>query len=232
MVETALRLLDKLPDGAERLRAELALRSIEYMVVFVLYGNSSPEVERATKRMCELGEKIGEDDQLLRGLIPLSLLYFDRGESSRGLELSRRCLELAKPTQDAALVADALWAVGFLTWASGRLREAASNFEDGLRVLDRTRRRVSRRGFLYRTGFECGRVLVLQILGRVDEAVKVAEQGLRHTRESKHLFSVGFALLLRGGHFAQFRREPEIVRTHNEELIALSEEYGFASWLA
>jgi len=141
-------MLDKLPEDRERLRAELSLRGIEYMVVFVLHGNSSPEVERATKRMCELGEKIGEPDQLLRGLIPLSLLCLDRGESIQGLELGRRCLELAKTTQDASFVADALWSVGFLTWACGRFREAASNFEGALRVLDRTNRRVSRRGFL------------------------------------------------------------------------------------
>jgi tetratricopeptide (TPR) repeat protein len=81
-------------------------------------------------------------------------------------------------------------------------------------------------------GFACGQALAFQLLGRVDEALEAAEQGLRHARESKHLFSLGFALFMRGGFLAQYRREPEIVRTHSQELIALSEEYGFVSWLA
>jgi len=99
LLDAALKLLDKLPEGAERLRAELALRSIESTVGFVLYGPSSHERERAIRRMCELGEKIGEADQLLRGLIALSGLCFTHGESARGLEVGRRCLELAEATQ-------------------------------------------------------------------------------------------------------------------------------------
>ena len=86
MLDAALKLLDKLPDGAERLRPELALRSIESTVAFVLYGSSSREREGAIKRICELSEQLGERDQLLRGLILLSHLYFTQGEPAHGLE--------------------------------------------------------------------------------------------------------------------------------------------------
>jgi tetratricopeptide (TPR) repeat protein len=231
MLDAAMKLLYKLPDVTERLRAELELRSIEYMVTIV-YASGSPELERVTRRMCELGEKIGEADQVLRGLIPLSILYFTRGEPERGLELGRRCLELAEATKDAGLLADARWAVGYQTWACGKLREAVSHFEEGLRLLDQIGRRFSPRGLLYRTGFEFGLAVALQLLGRVGEAVKVGEEGLRHTRESKHLFSLGAALTMSGSFLAFYRRESEIVRAQAEEVIALSEQYGFASWLA
>jgi tetratricopeptide (TPR) repeat protein len=232
MLEAALKLLDKLPEGRERLRAELPLRGVEYMVAFVLYGNASLELDHVIRRMCELGEKIGEADESLRGLIALSMLHHNRGESVRALELSARCLEIAQATQNMEMLTDARWAVGFSSYSSGKLREAVTNFEEGLRLLDRTSDRVSPRGFLYRTGFTCGLAMALQLLGRVDEAVKVAEQGLRHTRESRHLFSLGFALFMTGGFLPQYRREPEIVSAHSQELIALSEEYGFATWLA
>ena len=36
LLDAGLKLLDKLPEGAERLRAELALRSIESTVALVL----------------------------------------------------------------------------------------------------------------------------------------------------------------------------------------------------
>jgi len=92
-----------------------------------LYGNSSLELERATRRMCELGEEIGEADQSLRGLISLTMLYHNRGESVRALELSSRCLEIAQATQDAGLLADARWAVGFSAFSCGEI--ASGHFE-------------------------------------------------------------------------------------------------------
>jgi adenylate cyclase len=74
--------------------------------------------------------------------------------------------------------------------------------------------------------------MALQLMGRVGDADKVAEQGVRHTRESKHLFSLGFALFFIRAYLGHYRREPELVRAHCQELIALCEEYGVATWLA
>jgi hypothetical protein len=100
LLQTGLKLLEKLPQESGRLRAELELRSVELVVNFALHGPASPEVERTSGLICDLGEKIGEADQLLRGLLPLAVVYFTRGEPVRGLELGRRCLELAEATQD------------------------------------------------------------------------------------------------------------------------------------
>jgi len=70
----------------------------------------------------------------------------------------------------------------------------------------------------------------LQLLGASDEAGKLSEEGLRRARESKHLFSLGFALSV-GANVHQYRREPRLVRAHSEEAITLCEEYGFPNWL-
>jgi class 3 adenylate cyclase/tetratricopeptide (TPR) repeat protein len=228
MLEAALKLLDKLPQGSERMRAELALRGIEYTVAFVVYGSGSLELERVTRHMCELGEEIGEADQMARGLIGLSYVYLMRGEPVRGLELSRRYLELAEATQDTGLLADAHSNLGFLAYACGKLREALSNYEDSMRV--------SLPGFLFpgllrKSAFPCRQALALQLLGRIGEATRLADQGLRCARESGHLFSLGQALVVRLQLFLQFRREPETVRALSEEAIALGED-GFATWLA
>jgi tetratricopeptide (TPR) repeat protein len=230
MLETAVKLLNKMPEGVGRLRAELALRGIESMMAFVLYGGSSPERERAIRRMCELGGEIGETDQSLRGLINLCALYFTRGETVRGLESSGRCLELAGLTEETGLRADAHFSCGSLASSCGNLREAVSNYEDGMRVIDRTSRSISW-GLLFRSLFPCHLALALQLLGRIGQAAKVAEEGLEHARQSKHLFSLGHALTVRGGVLARYRREPEIVRAHAEEAMSLSEENGFREWL-
>src|SRR5581483_8098733 len=102
-----LKLLQSLPETPDHMRAEMALRNIESMVVFALYGSSSVERERLMMRICELGERLGEVDRQLRELIALCGLYFSRGEPVRGLELASRCFELAEATQDVALVTGA-----------------------------------------------------------------------------------------------------------------------------
>jgi tetratricopeptide (TPR) repeat protein len=231
LLEAGLKLLDKLPDGVERPRVELAFRSIESVVAFAFYGPASLERERAARRMCELGEEIGEIDQILPGLIALGYLYFQQGEPLRALELSTRCLELAETTKDTGPLADTRGNLGLTAYSCGKLREAVSNYEDGIGVLDRTNRIVSTPGFLFRSGFLCRLALPRQLLGRAGEAIRAVEEGLRHARESKHVLTVGFALLHRGGFLAQYRHEPEIARALCEEVVALSEEYGFAAWL-
>jgi hypothetical protein len=75
LIEAALKLLNRLPEGNQQLRAELALRAIESTIAFVQHGGGSQERESAIRRMCELGERLGEADELLRGLIVLQSLF-------------------------------------------------------------------------------------------------------------------------------------------------------------
>jgi tetratricopeptide (TPR) repeat protein len=232
LINGALKLLGKLPEGVERSRTELALRTIESVVAMVLYGASSKERERAVRRMCELAESIGEGDEFLRALSALSGLYFTQGESARGLELARRCLALGEATQDEGLLADLRYTAAMLTWRCGSFREAALHFEDALRQTHRTTCRVSPQwSLLYASTLPSQLSLALQSLGRASEAAKAAEEGLRHARESRHLFSLGYALAIGGAQLSLERRQPDIARAHCEETIALSEESGFAEWL-
>jgi len=69
------------------------------------------------------------------------------------------------------------------------------------------------------------------LLGWPDEALRSAEQGLRLARDSKHLFSLAFALAAPASTFRRYRREPEIALMQAKEAIALSQENGFSDWL-
>jgi class 3 adenylate cyclase len=124
LIDAAMRLLDKLPDGEQRLRAELELRAIETALDFVLYGGTSPKRERAITRECEIAERLGEPRKLIRGLVALSSLHWLRGECALGLEVVRRCLELHHLAHEPELLADVYWMAAVLSESSGRLREA------------------------------------------------------------------------------------------------------------
>jgi tetratricopeptide (TPR) repeat protein len=228
LIEGGLKLVDRLPDGNARLRAELALRNVENFVAFVLHGGSSPERERLVRRMCELGDKIGEVEELLRGLITLCNLYFVRGDSAPGLEVAKRCLKLAGEIQDSGMIADAHYSAGILACSCGNLREGLSHFEAAALHSSRANRGMALVGFMYSSSTDLA--WLLQLLGRINEAAKLSEEGLAHARDSKHLFNLGHELTL-VGIISNYRRQPEIGLKHAEQAIALCEENGFLLWL-
>jgi tetratricopeptide (TPR) repeat protein len=229
LVEAGLSLLDKVPEVNERQRAELALRAIESTIMFVSHGGPSLEREHAVKRVCELAEMIGAKEQSLRGLMTLCNVYFTRGEPREGFELAKRCISLAKETQDPSLLADAFYSAGIMAFSCGRMRDAASYFNDAVQHMNRSTQTVSVVGFPY-GAFASIRALPLPLLGCVSEGFKQAEEGLRFTRKSGNLFFLGLALTLKAI-FDSLTREPGQARVLTEEAIALSQENGFAQWL-
>jgi tetratricopeptide (TPR) repeat protein len=230
LIEAALKLLDVLPEDAERMRTELAMRSIEATLAFVLYGASSNQRERAIRRMLELGELLGEPDELVGGRVQLCLLHFTRGEALRGLEVARRTLELIEGTTDAGLLVDAHLIYGQVAYSCGMLRDAASHFETAMVNCARAERIASVAGFFFESSIRCHLATAEYLLGRVGEAAKLAADGLRHARDSIHLFSLGHALAVGGGWLPGYP-EPEALLALAEEVITLSEENGFAEWL-
>jgi hypothetical protein len=230
LIDAAPKLLRKLPERDAR-RAEFALRSLQDVIALVLHGGASLERERAVRRMCELGEKIGEMDQLLHGLPALSHIYFTRDEPIHGLELAKRCVQLAEVTQEPWLLADAHSRYAIVASSSGKLREAVSHFEDVRLYSSRTDRRFTSAGFLYPSAIASVQAPALHLLGRVNEALKLAESGLRHARDSGHLFSLGLMLSAALARLRRYRHEPQSVPLLAEEGVALSEENGFRDCL-
>jgi tetratricopeptide (TPR) repeat protein len=203
----------RLPDAVERSRAELGLLTIESTVAMVLHGASSKEREQVIRRMCELAEALGAGDQFVGALSTLSGLYFTQGESAQGLELATRCLTLSKGVQDNDLLLDLQYNAAALTWRCGKYQEAASLYEDGLRRASRTNCRLSPQyGLLYDSLFRPELACILQTLGRVTDAAKAAEEGLRSTRDSRHLFSLGCALVIGAGELFLERRQADIAK--------------------
>jgi tetratricopeptide (TPR) repeat protein len=195
----ALKLLDRLPEGTGRLRAELDLRMIENSASVVLQGFASREHQLAVERICELTEQLGETALLLGGLANLANLYFARGEPDRTLELGRRCVDMAADTQDAEAMASAHLTVAYGAYGCGYLNEAVSYYRSGaLHAEQFTQQPVT----LPVIPLSAGATQIcsaLQLLGRGTEALDLAEKGLTRARESQHLFSLGLALTVGDG---------------------------------
>jgi class 3 adenylate cyclase/tetratricopeptide (TPR) repeat protein len=238
MVEAALKLLDQLQNEAERLKAELALRNVESGIAFMVHGGASAERERATRRMCILGERIGEKEQIV-SLINLSNLYFQRGEPIQAEELLKRCLNLAESAGDAGSLSDAYLTATLLAVSSGRLRDAVSHCENSQRAdrMDRNSRasartlRIGSVGVPNETALRTVLAIPLHLLGRIRDADKIVQQNIRDARQSKRLLDLALTLTVTGEMLRYFRREPESALAHAEESIAISEGNGLTNWL-
>jgi class 3 adenylate cyclase len=228
--ELAIKLMERLPEGVTRLRAELGLRLMETMTVTALYGMASAERVQISERVCQLSESLGEVSTLFRGLLILGFAHSHRFEARRALEIARRCVKLAEQDLNEmlpaanALLGQALHRSGDLLGASSAVRLAMKDLvsprQPAARLTSSNTWAVQPMTLVY----------VEQALGRPDEARKFAEEALRRARELKHSLTLGGALqtacLLR-----YQLREPEAARGLAETLIALAEEQGFREFL-
>ena len=181
--------------------------------------------------MCELGERIGEREELVGGQIHLSNFYITRGEARRGIEVAGRALELVEDTKNADLLTNAHLSYAYLAGTCGRLSQAIAHFDQALEICVRATTTSSFMGFLYPSAIRCQSAHVLHLLGRVTEAAKLAADGLQHAREANHLFSLCHALAGGAGWLTDLRREADAALAHGAELITLAEENRFAEWL-
>ena len=229
LAEAAINLLQRLPEDAKRPRSELALRNIENTAKTVLYGWHGTERQRVVERTCELAEQLGDEALLVRGLLNLASVHFTRIDLPRTLELGTRCLDLAAHIQDARAIAAAHMTLAWAAHTCGGLEEAAAHYNDAIGYAER----VGRHDFILPIMIQSGSAMhlswVLLLLGRVNEAQRVAASGLRHARDSGHLYSLGHALVSMAW-INRIMRIPRQVREFAEAAIALSEEHGFPEW--
>ena len=100
----ALELLGSLPDGSERDRQELALRTDLGPYLIATKGPAGEEVALVFVRAGSLCEKLGEDVQLFWVTYALQFYHLLRLELELARELGERQLALAERTQDPAML--------------------------------------------------------------------------------------------------------------------------------
>jgi tetratricopeptide (TPR) repeat protein len=224
--ELALKLIERLPQGVDRLRAELGVRLMEGMTVTALHGLASTERVQTFERVCQLSEQLGDRPTLFRGLLNLGFAHGQRFEALRALEISRRCVKLAEQGMSEMLPA-AQGMLAQILFRLGDLIQAASVGIDAMRsFISPDQPATSLVSANLWATVPLTPAMTSLTLGKPDEALKFGDEGLRRARELKHALSVGLAL-----HIACLlryeRREPSAAREQAEASIALADEHGF-----
>jgi len=230
---SALTLIDDLPQGPERVQKELALQLGLAVPLQWARGFASPELERATVRARELCDEVRDPSQMFAALAQLTLFYATRPDYHLSLELAEQLHEQAAGSDDPSLTAAGFFMKTWPLLNVGRLTEALESAEQAMASYDPARDAVT--AYIY--GFGLG-VLNLAfkswshwLLGESECARRELDRGLALAREFGHPHTLAF-ILVAACELYWFLRDPAAVDRYTEELAPLADEKGFIYWQA
>ena len=219
-----------LPDH-HRVQQEIALSLSLSVPLAMTKGYAAPEVEEVYSRARSLCEAIGETRQLFRALRGLSAVALIRGEFHTTRRLGEQFLALAERQTEPTLLLSAHNTLGITHFHLGEFGRARDHCEQGLALYDPHRRRAD--GFVQDPGVVCRSytALSLCLLGFPHQARDSARQAVSLARQLAHPHSLAYALGC-AAIVSHMCRDEHDTRAFAEETISVSQEHGFAYWLA
>jgi predicted ATPase/class 3 adenylate cyclase len=232
-LNSAIDLLQNLPDTAERIQREVGFQLALGSAFFAVRGWAAPEAGRAHTRARELCERLGDPPELFRALLGLWAVYFIRGEFRTAHELARSVLRRAESANDPILLMFGHSSVGLTLFNMGEFALAREQLELAVAPYDRESDRPTTIMGLNDVGVPCltHEAFTLWHLGYPDQALTRANQAIALAREMSHSFSLAMAENWVGRlHLA--RGEASAAQDAAERLMAISSDQGFAFWSA
>lgn len=222
---------DATPDRQARIQQEITLSLSLSVPLAMTKGYAAPEVEEIYSRARGLCETIGETRQLFRALRGLGAVALIRGEFHTTRRLGEQFLALAERQNEPTLLLSAHNALGITHFHMGEFSRARSHLEQGLALYDPYKRRAD--GFVQDPGVVCRSYTAfsLCLLGFPHQARNSVRQAVSLARKLSHPHSLAYALGCAAlvSHMCQDGYD---ARAFAEETIAVSQEHGFAYWLA
>ena len=229
----ALEQLALLPDGRERQRRELELRSALGTVLFAVKGQAALETGRAFSRARELWEQLGSPSGFLRAAYGEASYHAFRGELDAALRLDESLLRLSRHRNDSTGLVLGHFSSGRDLMFAGRFASSRSHLEEVLALYDP----VSDGSLVHQTGFSphansqglLG--IVLFCLGFPDQALARSRAAVAEARRLGHLRSLAISLT-NGTTMLSFLGDNAALDEWVDQVVAVTTEQGFPVWRA
>jgi predicted ATPase/DNA-binding winged helix-turn-helix (wHTH) protein len=229
-----LEVLQTLSATREHVQHALELHTLRGMVLTVTEGFAAPEAAQAYARARELCQQVGDTPHLFPALWGLWVYALVRTELLTARELAEELMHLAESAPPPAFHRKRAHNVlGITSFWLGELASARTHFEHGLALAEPQQR--SAIDFFY--GQDAWVVslaylaCILWFLGYADQALQRGQEALTAARVLAHPHTLALVL-----HFAawvhQLRGEVPAMQACVEELVALTNQEGFAYWAA
>jgi len=232
-LSAGLGILDRLPEGHERLEHELQLRLAMGAAVQSTKGYGAVEVQDAYQRAGELCQRLGETPHLFPALMGLWSFAVGRGEWTRSLELAEKNLRLAQSIAEPAQLARSWRGLGHVQHFLGRFDDARENLERAIALTGDSEPRLDTFTYMSNTGVEARSALAwtLELIGYPDQALAMARTALslaeRLGNVADLIYATYFAAVLYG-----FRLEWANAENWSRRAVELATEHGLPYYVA
>ena len=228
-----LALLQTLPETVERTQREVDLLIALGASLIATKGQADPEVQQTythARQLCQYLDNPHQLSPILRGLWNYHNV---RAEYQMAHALGEQLLTLAQQVQDPGMLIAAHRALGTTLFWMGAVATAHTHFAQGITLYDLQQHRAS--AFLY--GEDAGVIChiyaawALWYFGYPDQGLTRSHEAVTLAQQSGHPISLSFVLSF-AAVFHQFRREVCFTQERAAAAIRLSQEQGFAQWMA
>jgi predicted ATPase len=227
-VARAVELIESMPETAETGKRALRLRLVLGAQLSIVKGFGSPEAAAVYRQARTWCDRVGDAPHLFRALGGLFTFHMARAELGAAREIVDRLLDLARSQRVDAYRVWSHLCEGQLLLAGGELKAARESLDKCLALYDPASPRARAVQDPAVLGLASS-AEVLWLLGFPEQAAKRSLEAIALAREISHPFSLARALQA-AARVCQMRGEPRAARELADELVSLSEEYGFASF--
>jgi len=235
--ERALALLAMEPASKDRTEREALLRMGLGAALMPALGWGAPEVEESYARARALCEGLEDNPALFPALWGLWLFYWGRGPLSTAQHIADDLTRLSRGRDDQALCLQAhhaCWATAFLR---GDLDQACGYAAEGLALYEADRDAPLAAVYGSHDAGVCARYFrarALALWGRLDEAIRTADEAVEAARTLHDPFSLALAHVFASS-VQEARRDVPAVKAHAKAAtrIARAEDFRLiGAWAA
>ena len=179
-----------------------------------------------------MAEQIGDEARQARAYAYLINYHYLRGEPAAALEYGERCLAIAEPLGDRALVSVARRYMGHAYHAQGQSRQAVRTLKDNAEALTADLEREATTAAVIAYVSSCAWLaFTLADLGEFDEAETWADRARAEAEARRHPYSEAIALTL-SGQVAALRGQLERAAAPLGRALTICREKSLTVWQA
>ena len=225
--------LERLPDGPDRQRRELALQLALGQASIAAKGFAAPETGRAHARARELCRGLGDPPELLPILYGQSVFHMQHGELITAYDVSTELQRAAERQGDSMALVTAHRMMGSALTQLGRLADSRRQFETALRLHDPERHQNSAVVYAIDLQVMCLSWLshVLHLLGEPEPALDCHQRAAAYAEALSHP-STSVVMLTWGCIFFELRRDHRAAHAQATAAIEAATEHGFPLYRA
>jgi class 3 adenylate cyclase/predicted ATPase len=230
-LQKGINLLKHVNDLKEKNHLELELQITLGIPLLATKGYGAEEVGNVYERARELSQMVGDIPKLFPALVGQYRFYLLRGDLKKALDISELLLSWAQTSHSSDLILEASRSVGVTLFHMGEISIGLSHLEKGIEIYNP--KEHQNHAHIYGTdpSVTCLSYSALSccLLGYEEKAFQFGKSSIKQAKKIKHPFSLVFAL----NHHAwlhQFYKDSEQVKQYANELVHVSEEFGFPFW--